>query len=107
MPLRQSPGWGSSSPSVWELSLLPRRCLSLVLFYLIAGFLFSYLWTRLYLPGAFVQQDIAQKLLSLKKKIEQADIRSKDAQAASVGTGKTEPPEVMKKLLAATEGVAP
>lgn len=32
--------------------------LSTILFFLISGFLFSYLWTRLYLPGAFKKADL-------------------------------------------------
>lgn len=83
--------------------------LSLILFYLIIGFLFSYLWTRLYLPGAFrkADRDLEEKLQSLNKRVEQADLRSKEAQATSLGTGKGDTEEVKKKLLAVTDGIAP
>ncbi len=75
--------------------------LALILFYLVAGFLFSYLWTRLYLPGAFwkADRDLEDQILSLKTKVEEADLRSRDAEATSLGTGKAEPEEVTKKLL--------
>lgn len=76
--------------------------LSLILFYVIVGFLFAYLWTRLYLPGAFRKADraeIEQKLQFLNTKVEQADIRSRDAQATSLGTGKGDTDEVKKRLL--------
>lgn len=83
--------------------------LSLIIFYLIIGFLFSYLWTRLYLPGAFrkAERDLEEKLQSLNKRVEQADLRSKEAQATSLGTGKGDTEEVKKKLLAVTDGIAP
>lgn len=77
--------------------------LALIIFPLIAGFLFSYLWTRLYLPGAFRKAELD----ALRLKVEQVDIRSKDNQAAALGTGKGDAPEVTKKLLEVTEGIAP
>ena len=87
----------------------PQFALSLILFYLIIGFLFSYLWTRLYLPGAFrkAERDLEEKLQSLNKRVEQADLRSKEAQATSLGTGKGDTEEVKKKLLQVTDGIAP
>jgi hypothetical protein len=83
--------------------------LSLILLYLVVGFLFSYLWTRLYLPGAFrkADADIEEKLQALKTKVEQADLRSRDAQATSLGTGKGDTEEVKKKLLEAADGIQP
>jgi len=79
--------------------------LSLILFYLIVGFLFAYLWTRLYLPGAFQKSESA--LNSLRAKVEEVDRRSKDAEANSTGTGKGEIEEAQKQLLEITEGIAP
>lgn len=76
--------------------------LALIIFPLILGFLFSYLWTRLYLPGAFRNAELG----ALRLRIEQVDIRSKDNQAAALGTGKGDG-EVMKKLLAVTDGISP
>jgi pYEATS domain-containing protein involved in immunity len=78
--------------------------LALIIFPLILGFLFSYLWTRLYLPGAFRE---AEALAALKKRVEQVDLRSKDNQAAALGTGKGNAEEVTKKLLAVTDGITP
>lgn len=79
--------------------------LALILFYAVAGFLLGYLWTRLYLPGAF--RDADQELAEIKSIATQADLRSKDAQATSLGTGKGEPEKVVKRLLAAAELATP
>lgn len=84
--------------------------LSLILVYLVVGFLFSYLWTRLYLPGAFRKADraeIEEKLQSLNTKVEAAETRSRDAQATSLGTGKGDTDEVKKKLFEVADGVEP
>jgi hypothetical protein len=81
--------------------------LALVLFYSVSGFLLAYLWTRLYLPGAFRRADVDDKIQSLETKIVQADQRSRDAQATSLGTGKGEPEVAVKELIAATGGLAP
>jgi hypothetical protein len=45
--------------------------LSAVVFFLIAGFLFGYLWTRLFLPGAFRQADLAAVTKQIQKAIDQ------------------------------------
>lgn len=76
--------------------------LALIIFPLILGFLFSYLWTRLYLPGAFRQAELA----TLKSRLDQVDIRSKDNQAAALGTGKGDPEEITKNL-ERTDGIVP
>jgi hypothetical protein len=78
--------------------------LSLIIFPLVVGFLFSYLWTRLYLPKAFRK---AEELADIKAKLEEVNIRSRDNQAAALGTGKIDSEEVDKKLLDVTEGVEP
>ncbi|HSE15770.1 MAG TPA: hypothetical protein VLB46_01885 [Pyrinomonadaceae bacterium] len=41
--------------------------LTVILFFLICGFLFSYLWTRLYLPGAFRQADLGVLALRVER----------------------------------------
>jgi hypothetical protein len=78
--------------------------LSLILFYLIAGFLFAYLWTRLFLARALADQD--HQLASLTEKVAAVDLRLKDAEANSTGTGKGETEEAQRRL-AITEGIAP
>lgn len=80
--------------------------LALILFYAVVGFLLGYLWTRLYLPGAFRDADLVE-LAEMKSIVAQADLRSRDAQATSLGTGKGEPENVVKKLLAAAELATP
>lgn len=79
--------------------------LAFILFYSVSGFLLAYLWTRLYLPGAFRNAD--RELETLKARVEQVDLRSRDAQATSLGTGKGEPEAAVKELLAASGGLAP
>jgi hypothetical protein len=41
--------------------------LTVIVFFLICGFLFSYLWTRLYLPGAFRQADLGVLALRVER----------------------------------------
>ena len=79
--------------------------LALILFYAVAGFLLGYLWTRLYLPGAF--RDADQELAEMKSIVAEADLRSRDAQATSLGTGKGGADTVVEKLLAAGELATP
>ncbi len=43
--------------------------ISIILFFLISGFLFSYLWTRLYLPGEFRQAELLNSLISRMQKV--------------------------------------
>jgi hypothetical protein len=82
--------------------------LALIVFYSVSGFLLVYLWTRLYLPGAFRRADaLDDKIQSLETKLVQVDQRSRDAQATSLGTGKGESEDVVKKLLGTTENPAP
>lgn len=78
--------------------------LALIVFPLILGFLFSYLWTRLYLPKAFRK---AEELEDIKTKLEQVDLRSRDNQATALGTGKADSDAINKKLLEVTEGIQP
>lgn len=49
--------------------------LSAILFFLICGFLFGYLWTRLFLPGAFRQADLSV----LVNQVNEARIEAKQA----------------------------
>jgi hypothetical protein len=80
--------------------------LALVLFFAVAGFLLAYLWTRLYLPGAFRLAD-RDEIESLKAQVAQVDLRSRDTQATSLGTGKGDSDEVKKKLFEITDGIEP
>ncbi|HEV2913523.1 MAG TPA: hypothetical protein VGX92_09595 [Pyrinomonadaceae bacterium] len=41
--------------------------LAIILFFLICGFLFSYLWTRLYLPGAFREADLSALVVRVER----------------------------------------
>lgn len=94
----------------------PTFALTLVLFFLICGFLFCYLWTRLFLPGAFQQADLdalATKVERNKKQLEQigrkadyATITAKDAQTIAVGTGKS-PSEADDRKAISKENIAP
>jgi hypothetical protein len=77
--------------------------LALIIFPLILGFLFAYLWTRLYLPTAFRKAELD----ALRLRLEQVDIRSRDNQAAALGTGKRDAvPEATKNQLEVQEGIA-
>lgn len=80
--------------------------LALVLFFAVAGFLLAYLWTRLYLPGAFRLAD-RDEIESLKAQVAQVDLRSRDTQATSLGTGKGDSDEAKKKLFEVTDGIEP
>jgi hypothetical protein len=59
--------------------------LALLIYFLVCGFLISYLWTRVYLPRELVQSDLAAQLTQVASELtgiqEQADI---DAKALSV-----------------------
>jgi hypothetical protein len=93
--VQQSPGCDNNS-----------FAMGLILFFLIVGFLFSYLWTRLYLPGAFRKAD-RQELDELRAGVEEITQKVNDVQANALGTGKPDTPEVSKKLLEVTNGIAP
>jgi len=41
--------------------------LAIILFFVICGFLFGYLWTRIYLPGAFRQADLNTLAMSVER----------------------------------------
>jgi hypothetical protein len=101
---------GSVSRALGNTSGNRSFALSLILFFLVVGFLFSYLWTRLYLPGAFREKDQAL-LRSLEDQVKLAVTTSRNAQATSLGTGKGtgqgDPEEVKKQLLAAADGIQP
>jgi len=75
--------------------------LALMIYYLITGFLFSYLWTRLYLPGAFREADLKEaKLDEILDKVEIVKAKTDIAQAsAGLGIGKGPREEVQKRLL--------
>jgi pYEATS domain-containing protein involved in immunity len=75
--------------------------LSLMVYFLIVGFLFSYLWTRLYLPGAFREADSQDaKLDQILDKVEIVKAKTDIAQAsAGLGIGKGPREEVQKTLL--------
>lgn len=55
-----SVGFGSTS-------ITPVFVLPTILFFLICGFLFGYLWTRLFLPGAFRQADLSVLIDQVKE----------------------------------------
>lgn len=94
---------GGLAPALSDSSTNRSFALALVLFYAVAGFLLGYLWTRLYLPGAFRDADLAE----MKSIVAQVEFRQRDMQATSMGTGKGEPEKVVKKLLAAAELATP
>jgi hypothetical protein len=77
--------------------------MALILFFLVVGFLFAYLWTRLYLPGAFRRAD--RELDSLRAGVEEVNLKLKDAQTNLLGTGKANSEQVQKKLLEVTNGI--
>lgn len=89
----------------------PVFAISLILYYLLCGFLFGYLWTRLKLAGAFLQADLSmfsariQRSEELSRKArEQADIA---VSAATIGVGKKTPsiPEKSVRSFVATPSV--
>jgi hypothetical protein len=61
--------------------------LSLVLFYLICGFLFGFLWTRLYLPGAYKETDDALDALRKEVKEDKLDLQSKLSDVEDIAQG--------------------
>lgn len=63
----------------------PTFALAAVLFFMVCGFLFGYLWTRLFLPGAFREADVA---LVIKKLGQQPEL---DAKALSLAQRQLEP----------------
>ncbi|MDQ3181224.1 MAG: hypothetical protein M3Q33_11960 [Acidobacteriota bacterium] len=69
--------------------------IAVILFFLICGFLFGYLWTRLFLPGAFRQADLSvlvnrvekasQEVKQVNKKLEELEKQTElDAAALSL-----------------------
>jgi hypothetical protein len=80
--------------------------MALILFFLVVGFLFAYLWTRLYLPGAFRRAD-REELDSLKAGVEEVNLKLKDAQANALGIGKGDSEQVKKTLLEGANGIEP
>lgn len=84
--------------------------LSAIVFFVIAGFLFGYLWTRLFLPGAFRQADLALVTKQIKKEIDQK--AEQDAIALSLTHRQLDPsngaPEVAQAdLVNAIKSAAP
>lgn len=59
--------------------------LALLIYFLIGGFLISYLLTRLYLLGAFVQADLAAKFSQVENKVSEFEKQAEiDAKALSI-----------------------
>lgn len=79
--------------------------LSLILFFLVVGFLFSYLWTRLNLLDAFRKAEESARITAAEKKADQALATSQNAEATSLGTGKGDTDEVKKRLLEVADGI--
>lgn len=82
--------------------------LSLILYYLIIGFLFSYLWTRLYLPGAFREADLKDaKLDEILDKVETVKAKTDAAQSTvEFGIGKGSP-VVRKEMMEISDQIEP
>ena len=79
--------------------------LALIIFFLIVGFFFAYLWTRLHLAMLLTAADNA--IRQLQETVEAVSLKVKDVQANALGTGKSGTAEVKKKLLEATDGIEP
>jgi hypothetical protein len=88
--------------------------LSVILFFVISGFLFSYLWTRLFLPGAFRQADLSalvnrvekttREVKQVNKKLEELEKQTElDAAALSLAQRQLNPsndiPPVLQEQL--------
>ncbi len=62
--------------------------LAIILFFMICGFLFGFLWTRLFLPGAFKQADLstlAKDVKDVNRKMQELEKQSEqDAKALSL-----------------------
>jgi hypothetical protein len=81
--------------------------LCLILLFLVCGFVFAYLWTRLYLPGEFVRADKALQLAKRAIKVAaEAKTTSVNAQANVIGIGKSDIAE-SGIMFAAAEEVTP
>lgn len=80
----------------------PVFAISLILYYVLCGFLFSYIWTRLKLAGAFLKADLSV----FTERIQQSEERSKKAQeqaeiavsAATLGVGKSQEKAAWKNM---------
>lgn len=79
--------------------------LALIIFYILTGFLFSYLWTRLYFAGALREADreslesLTNKYRQVLDKVQEVEVKSEAAQsAAEHGVGKSEPSLEQKRL---------
>jgi len=83
--------------------------LSLMLYYLIIGFLFSYLWTRLYLAAAFREADSQDaKLDEILDKVDIVKAKTDIAQAsAGLGIGKAPREQVQKRMLETSSQIQP
>jgi hypothetical protein len=57
----------SISVGIGGTNMTPVFVLPTILFFLICGFLFGYLWTRLFLPGAFRQADLSTLINQVKE----------------------------------------
>lgn len=68
---------------------------SIIIFYSVSGFLLGYLWTRLYLPGALHEADLASRAL------EQAEKAVQQAEQAQIGVR-----EVKARQLADAQALA-
>jgi len=79
--------------------------LALIIFFLIVGFFFAYLWTRLHLAMLLTAADNA--IRQLQETVDEVSLKVKDVQANALGTGKSGTIEVDKKLLEVTNGIQP
>ena len=86
----------------------PVFAISLILYYLLCGFLFGYLWTRLKLAGAFLQADLSMFTARIQRSEEQYRRTREQADiafsAATIGVGKKMPstPEKSVRSFVAT-----
>lgn len=83
----------SVSAGFGQANITPVFVLSTILYFLICGFLFGYLWTRLFLPGAFRQADLSV----LASQVREA--RTEAKQAASEAKQANDKLSKMKQLI--------
>ncbi|MGE5378066.1 MAG: hypothetical protein ACM3XO_23645 [Bacteroidota bacterium] len=78
----------SVSAGFGQPNVTPVFVLSTILFFLISGFLFGYLWTRLFLPGAFRQADLSVLVNQVKEARTEAKQAANEAKQATDKIGK-------------------
>lgn len=89
--------------------------LCLILFFLVCGFVLSYLWTRLYLPGEFARADKDMEALKVSHNALEVSAQAKkmsadtQANALGIGSGKSSSSgtAIAKEMFAATAEIAP